>query len=343
MAFSKASLASRPFLYSGFRFPCVLLLALVKSAPFSNPMWCKQLMFTVCVLAIAIALQGSPAPIPVPRQASNVNTNSGTEVNANSAQQQDPSSPPQATVETTKTPIEQNSTKAIPSENAEQTISVSKLPTVTIGRDWTDWISVLLSSLLVAVTAGQLWLLRKQSGITKQQATIAAEQLALTQPRLHVESVRAGWFRVGQQPIFFVRIMNSGLIAADNASVMMRVSIGTNTVKYQQDQIITIPSSGWRECFIRYGGPLQATQLDEFDSGKTPLRISGHVIWNKQTIDYCYRYYAWPFKEARPKGLRKFVPCDFDPKLAFELSVDVGAFLIAAPDATLKADKPTKE
>lgn len=304
-------------------------------------------MFITCVLAIAIALQYSP--VPIPRQAANDSARSDQSNASEAASNQTPSLQLSATGEITNAPESQTPSGTIGAVNEQRTITAGESSTMT-KQDIFNFLTILVGigqGILLFFTLRairrQVDIADEQRKISDGQRTIAAEQLVLTQPRLHVESVRAGWFRVGQQPIFFVKIMNSGLISADNASVMMRVSMGDKTIKYQQDQIIAIPSSGWRECFIRYGGPLQATQLDDFDSGKTPLRISGHVIWNKQTINYCYRYYAWPFKETRPKGLRKFVPCDFDPKLAFEASVDVGAYLIAATDATLKTDKPTKE
>ena len=78
-------------------------------------------------------------------------------------------------------------------------------------------------------------------------------QVDVTQPRLHIDCVRAANFENGQSPVFFVKIINSGIIAAQNVTISMEAGIDPGrTVRYQKEQSITIPADDSRECFIRF-------------------------------------------------------------------------------------------
>jgi hypothetical protein len=185
--------------------------------------------------------------------------------------------------------------------------------------------------------------MRESTGAVNRQADVMENQFAIMQPRLHVEGVRAGFFKEGQQPFFFVKIMNSGVVAAESVAISIKVEIGnSNTVQYPRDPVILIPGNSSRELPIRSSILLDKARLAEFDSGKVSLRISGHVIWNQKTIEYCYKY--WPL-DPRPKNLRRFVPCDFYTGITIGLAITANANLIMAPTASVavETEKPTPE
>jgi hypothetical protein len=99
-----------------------------------------------------------------------------------------------------------------------------------------------------------------------------------------------------------------------------QVELANRIVEYKKDQVITIPANDMRECPIRSGVSIDKSWLAGFENGSIPLRVSGHVICGNQNIPYCYKYYPWP-DTPRPKGLRRFVPCDFDTAITVGVEI----------------------
>src|SRR5437867_2737393 len=95
----------------------------------------------------------------------------------------------------------------------------------------------------------------------KRQANLLESQISLMQPRLHVDGVRVIEFEEGRQPIFFVKVMNSGVVAAEKVSISIIVELGDSTIQYPADQVIIIPANNWRECFIHDRRKLDGTLL----------------------------------------------------------------------------------
>jgi hypothetical protein len=150
------------------------------------------------------------------------------------------------------------------------------------------------------------------------QAFIARGQLkAATSPRLHIEGVRLENFEIGKVPYFFIKIVNTGPVAAENIVVNMRLQYGvvadSKNVgnKWSREQTVTIPPNGNREYFVK-GSELTATEYLGF-TDNIPLRVTGYYqIPGCKKQDYCYKYY--PSEERnRPKGVPEFIPCDFNP------------------------------
>ncbi len=147
----------------------------------------------------------------------------------------------------------------------------------------------------------------------KRQADIME---SYTKPSLHIDGVRVIEFQAGHQPIFFVKVINSGLTVAENVSISIKVAFADSTSEYHQDQVMTIPAHEGRECFIVTALQLDGNVMRGFDRDNEPLCISGHVVWNEETTQYCYKYNPWPFDAPRPQDLPLFVTCDFDPRRA---------------------------
>jgi hypothetical protein len=164
-------------------------------------------------------------------------------------------------------------------------------------------------------------------------------QVALTQPRLHVDGIRVDWLKENHEPVFFVKIMNSGVIAAEKVAIQVKVELAGSVIRYARDQVITIPANGIRECPFPSRTPINAVLLAEFENGSALLRVSGHITWDKQETEYCYKYYPWPSKLPRPGGLPSFVPCDFDTNITADVTAAVKG--TAAVIATLGTTPPT--
>ena len=164
---------------------------------------------------------------------------------------------------------------------------------------------------------------------SERQADLIKRQVEMTEPRLHIDGVRAENFEEGKMPIFYVRIMNSGVVAAGHVAISINVEIGGGiTVRYLNDQVIAVPASDWRECFISAKSGFHRDQLVKYDSSAVSLRVSGQVKWSKQIIDYCYKYNPCP-SGARPPGLPFFVPCDFETGVNVAIEIPAATLTMA--------------
>jgi hypothetical protein len=78
------------------------------------------------------------------------------------------------------------------SNDAEQPVTVSKLPPVSITKDWTDRFYWLFSGLLVVIGGLQIWLLVRQLNTINRQADIAHNQeVQMVQAGLQTERIIA--------------------------------------------------------------------------------------------------------------------------------------------------------
>jgi hypothetical protein len=206
--------------------------------------------------------------------------------------------------------------------NASEEISVQR----KLAR-YTKWLVFVGGLQFVALVAQAFLFWRtliavtKQAGIMDAQARTMDAQLAISQPRLNIDEVFAVGFEENQLPVLFVKIVNSGLVAAENVSVSVEVEF-INPVKYPRDQVMMIPAKGTRDCHIRFGTTLSNDILRRLDRENLPLRIRGHVGWNNELKQYCYKYNPWPSDQPRPRGFPLFVPCDFDINIMAGVTVE---------------------
>jgi hypothetical protein len=183
------------------------------------------------------------------------------------------------------------------------------------------------------------------TGVRYARRTLATlkRQVEVTEPRLHIDCVRAANFKYGQSPVFFVRVINSGIITAENVMIGMEAAIDPGKiVRYQKDQVIAIPADGSRECFIRSEMVLDQNRLAAYDNGDIPLRISGYVKWSGKTAEYCYKYNPWP-SGNRPKGVPVFVPCDFETGENTAIKIEAAMPIMSAGLSAVKIEAPSPE
>jgi hypothetical protein len=148
-------------------------------------------------------------------------------------------------------------------------------------------------------------------------------------PRLRISNVETINFVVSRTPIFIVTLVNEGATDAHNVAIFLKAEqvgagVGTHLIK---QQITTIPAHGRQEYFVRWGGPVDATFIDEVERGKKRLEISGSYEYAKsKPVTFCYRYYVWPWPEDRPERLPRFVPCDLNTGQNFFITPQTGHF-----------------
>ena len=255
--------------------------------------------WTMATFFLAVLLSIVQAAPPVPRKA----PDNPADASNKPYSQPSPNEPVPSTalpaVNIGASKKDEKTSNPVRAEDAQKPVRIGELPPVFVMKDWTDRAYWAFSGLLVIVGFLQVWLLRRS--------------FRATQPRLHVDRVRAAWFEVGQRPVFFVKVINSGIVAAKNVSIRMKAEFAGSTIQHNSDQVIVIPANSWRESFIVSPISLDAVVLTGCNSGTILLRVSGYIAWgNEKPTEYCYKYYPWPFHQPRPRGLRHFVPCDFD-------------------------------
>jgi len=315
-----------------------------------------RLLFLALAVPLAIA-QTSP---PIPRKAADASTSAAKRPKNKNASAVNPatSTPDQTAVgkgiANSNGKSESNRDKQ---KNNPDTVAVSKFPTVSVERDWIDYTLVPLNFCLVIIGAlgvmaalATLRKIKEQANWMETQAGLMARQVEMTEPRLHVDGVRVEDFEEGRMPVFYVIVMNSGIIAAERVAIRIKAEVGGVATEYPEYREISIPANGSREFFIPGATALHSDHMAAFNSGKWMLRISGQVQWSNQTTDYCYKYYPWPL-EQRPPGVPLFLPCDFENGLNIavraaaanlRMSGQLSAVKIEAPESAEESNNPPR-
>jgi hypothetical protein len=170
---------------------------------------------------------------------------------------------------------------------------------------------------MVFVTAAAAFFAFLAFVVAALQAKYLKKQLRVaTSARLSVEGVRMVKFEIGEKPVFFVKIVNSGPADAEKVMVDIRVEpakAGVNGVKYSAGaQPIDIPANSCREYFIELKERLTAEVQDGIKNKNWPLRVTGFTQESGQEQkDYDYRYYPW---NPRPKDVPEFIPSEFNTR-----------------------------
>lgn len=152
---------------------------------------------------------------------------------------------------------------------------------------------------------------------------VLKKQVSLMAGSIHVDGVRVIELQEGQTPIFFVKVMNSGMTARQ-VSMTMAIDILGDVTKYQDSLAMMIPAQGARDFFISSGIIINNALLQKLD-GHT-LRVRGRIAWGKRkkdTKEYCYKYNPCQLA-TRPEGFPQFVPCDFNMGRDMDASVMIG-------------------
>jgi hypothetical protein len=208
------------------------------------------------------------------------------------------------------------------------------------------WISFLsgsiLNLLLFTVVVIQAYIYRRQWEIMHRQVQIMG---IAVEPRLRIANVRATNFAVGGLPVFIVSLINEGAIEARDVTIKLQLQKGdAPPIFWTRQQNVTIPANGREDYPVRWPSVLRREDIDGFNDN-VALRVLGHFIHENTTVEFCYRYYPWPFGN-RPDGLPQFFPCGFDPGLTVPLEAIAGTFALtgaAVGVATIKAEQSQEQ
>lgn len=124
------------------------------------------------MLILAVILAVMQAAPPIPRQTADNSAGTGANVKSESAPDQAKSLPTPVALKTNSNGTSKTDSGDKHPEDAEHTVGISKLPPVSVTKDWADWGVWVFSGLLVAVSFLQVWLLWRTLGAIKRQADI---------------------------------------------------------------------------------------------------------------------------------------------------------------------------
>jgi hypothetical protein len=127
-------------------------------------------MWIVKVFALAVLLTIMQTSPPVPRKAADNSAQTTAEVRTKSQPGQAYSAPaPTSAKADGNRPAKSNSDEQH-AEDTQHTVGISKLPPVSVMKDWADWGIWVFSALLVVVGGLQVWLLWGTLGAIRRQA-----------------------------------------------------------------------------------------------------------------------------------------------------------------------------
>jgi hypothetical protein len=127
-------------------------------------------------LILTVFLTIGQAASPIPRQAPNGPTNTSGDVQNQTKTENKPADLPSPPVNQNQTKTPETHGNKQGNNNTEQPVTVGKLPSVSITKDWTDRFYWLFSGLLVVIGGFQIWLLVRQLDTINRQADIAEQQ-----------------------------------------------------------------------------------------------------------------------------------------------------------------------
>jgi hypothetical protein len=136
------------------------------------PEMLSQKLFVLTML-LAV-MQAAP---PVPRKTADNPTKTSSYVKNHSGSDQKPSAQPRPLVQPNESPASKRDTNQQGRKDAEQTVGISKLPPVSVTRNWADWGYWGFAGLLVVVGFFQVLLLGRQASIMAQQSILSEETL----------------------------------------------------------------------------------------------------------------------------------------------------------------------
>jgi hypothetical protein len=214
--------------------------------------------------------------------------------------------------------------------SAVLTWTALKYRSVEVFPPWISFLSQsLLSFVLISVVILQAYIYQQQREYMRRQVEIMGMSI---EPRLRVTGVRAADFGVGGLPVFVVTLVNEGATEARNVEIRLELQKGDEPlIFWTRQQNVTIPANGKEEYPIRWPSFLWRDDIDGFNNN-VPLRVQGFFIHQNTTVDFCYRYYPWPFGK-RPDGLPQFFPCGFDPGLTVTMKAEAGGYAIVMGQA----------
>jgi len=135
-------------------------------------------------LFLTVLLTIVQATPPVPRQAPDTSTQSSQAIQKNRKAKHKPANTNSSLLDTNTPKGDEDKSKEVKTENTEQTVGISKLPSVTITptqRDWADWAYWLFNFFLVAVGGFQVYLVWRTLKAVQRQANSLEKQTKATE------------------------------------------------------------------------------------------------------------------------------------------------------------------
>jgi len=176
-------------------------------------------------LFLAVFLSVMQAAPPVPRQIANNSTSAGSMVQSNTIGDKTPSRSSVTATDTHAAVSDKKSTDGQTNNNAEQSVTISKLPTVTVSspkRDWADWGYWAFNLLLVIVGGLQVVLLWGTLRIYRRQLAVPFRAyLGIIEPEKPITDRNASPNKVSAK----FPIVNNGRVPARISSVDVEVIV----------------------------------------------------------------------------------------------------------------------
>jgi hypothetical protein len=139
------------------------------------------------ILALAVLLAVVQTGPPVPRKATDNPTHASSNVKDDSQSDKAPTHDSVTAVKTPANgPTESNGDQQS-GKDGEHTVGISKLPPVSVTKDWADWGVWAFSGLLVIVGFLQIWLLRGTLRSLQHQTALMERQINKERARIRVE------------------------------------------------------------------------------------------------------------------------------------------------------------
>lgn len=143
-------------------------------------------------LILTVFLTVPQTSSPTPRQAPDSSASTRGNVQNQAKPENKPADLSPPSVDQNQTQTAETHGNKQRNNDAEQPVTVSKLPPVSITKDWTDRFYWLFSGLLVVIGGFQIWLLVRQLKIIDRQADIAQKQeTQMVQAGLQTERIIA--------------------------------------------------------------------------------------------------------------------------------------------------------
>lgn len=120
-------------------------------------------------LILAVLLSVMQTTPPVPRQATNESTGTGQKVHSNAGDNKTPSPTPSPAANTGSANESNQGAPDVADKNTDHPITISKLPAVSVEKDWADYLAIASSLLLVIIgCAGVGYAVKTLKAISKQ-------------------------------------------------------------------------------------------------------------------------------------------------------------------------------
>lgn len=219
----------------------------------------------IIMLAMLLAvMQASP---PIPRQASDNPTSGGRTVKENGGKQ-DGQPHNFSPVHNQNQPVSaQGNTEKHGCDNADHTVGISKLPPVSVTRNWADWGYWLFSLFLVAVGAAQAGLLYKTLKAIQRQAETMEKQTGILEKSVKAAEESAA---AAKNTIEVLKAKERGRIIIRVENISFPETAIVHVVNY------TVALYGPNDMVVVDSrAEVESSRNDEFESSIVPTRMVG--------------------------------------------------------------------